>query len=128
METLSQARRAVLSTRSPLLPIETKRILLKEALQSYVLDFLYNHSAYRRLNFYGGTCLHVVYGLDRLSEDLDLDNSAQITLDGLQNDLIDLFAKSFGYEDVSVKSQQGGQGVYRATLKFPILNMLGLSG
>jgi predicted nucleotidyltransferase component of viral defense system len=39
-----------------------------------VLDYLYNHTIYRRLNFYGGTCLHVVYGLNRLSEDLGFDN------------------------------------------------------
>ncbi len=47
---------------------------MKEVLQAYVLDYLYNHPSYRRLNFYGGTCLHVVYGLNRLSEDLDFDN------------------------------------------------------
>jgi len=63
------------------LPNDFKRVLLKEALQAYVLEYLYNHPAYRRLNFYGGTCLHVVYGLNRLSEDLDLDNGAG-ALDG----------------------------------------------
>lgn len=127
METLTHALKSVLATKDPSLSVETKRILLKESLQGYVLDFLYGHSAYRRLNFYGGTCLHVVYGLDRLSEDLDLDNSAGVNLEPLKDDLFALFASGFGYGDVAVKTQQGESGVYRATLKFPILNALGLS-
>lgn len=128
METLSRALQAVLESKNPLLPAETKRILLKEALQSYALDFLYNHPRYRGLNFYGGTCLHVVYGLERLSEDLDLDNGAGIRLDGLKEDLAAHFKSAFGYEDLSVKTQTGGGGIFRATLKFPVLNALGLSG
>jgi predicted nucleotidyltransferase component of viral defense system len=69
-----------LNSKDPLLAVETKRIVLKDVLQAYVLDFLYYHPAYRHLNFYGGTCLHVMYGLNRLSEDLDFDNSAGIDL------------------------------------------------
>lgn len=127
MENLTHALQAVLDSKSPLLSAETKRILLKEALQSHVLDFLYNHSVYRGLNFYGGTCLHVVYGLERLSEDIDLDNGMRIPIDSLKNDLTGVFMARFGYGDTSIKTQQGENGVYRATLKFPILNALGLS-
>ncbi len=127
METLTHALRAILASKNPLLSVETKKVLLKESLQSYTLDFLYNHPIYRKLNFYGGTCLHVVYGLDRLSEDLDLDNHAEINLESLKDDLSVLFANTFGYKDVSVKTQQGKNGIYRGTLKFPILNALGLS-
>ncbi len=127
METLTHALHAILVAKSPLLPVETKRILLKVGLQSYVLDFLYNHPVYRRLNFYGGTCLHVVYGLDRLSEDLDLDNNSEINLETLKDDLTTLFVGTFGYKDVSIKTQQGEKDIYRGTLKFPILNALGLS-
>lgn len=74
MATLIQTLQGVLYEKDPHLPPETKRILLKEVLHAHVLDYLYNHPIYRRLNFYGGTCLHVVYGLNRLSEDLNLDN------------------------------------------------------
>ena len=73
MASLIQTLQHTLDTKDPLLSIETKRILLKEALQVYVLDHLYNHPNYRRLNFYRGTCLHIVYDLNRLSEDLDFD-------------------------------------------------------
>jgi len=41
----------VLSQKDPLLPNETKRVILKEFLQAYTLDFLYNHPLYRKLNF-----------------------------------------------------------------------------
>jgi hypothetical protein len=55
MASLIQTLQHTLQSRDPLLALETKRILLKEVLQSYVLDFIYNHPKYRRLNFYGGT-------------------------------------------------------------------------
>ncbi len=127
MATLIHTLQNVLDSKDSLLPVETKRVLLKEALQAYVLDFIYNHSSYRRLNFYGGTCLHVIYGLNRLSEDLDLDNSSEIDLSSLAVDLSTYYQRTFGYEDTSIKTQQGANGVLRVTLKFPLLNSLGLS-
>jgi predicted nucleotidyltransferase component of viral defense system len=127
MATLIQVLQYVLDQKDPLLPPETKRILLKEALQAYVLDFLYNHPSYRRLNFYGGTCLHVVYELNRLSEDIDLDNSAGADLSNLADDLGRMFTNTLRYSETMVRSQQGEHGILRTTLKFPILNALGLS-
>lgn len=127
MATLVQVLQHVLETRDPLLANETRRILLKEALQAYVLDFLYNHPAYRRLNFYGGSCLHVVYALNRLSEDLDLDNSAGMDLSNLAPDLQAFFRNTLGSPEASVKSHRGEQGILRVTLKIPVLRTLGLS-
>jgi len=127
MATLIQTLQNVLVSKDPLLAPETKRIILKEVLQAYVLDYLYNHTSYRHLNFYGGTCLHVVYGLNRLSEDLDFDNQAGLELGHLATDLAEYFQKSFGYGDASAKTQRGEGGILRVTLKFPVLNVLGLS-
>jgi predicted nucleotidyltransferase component of viral defense system len=127
MASLIQTLRYALDSKDPLLSNETKRILLKEVLQAYVLEFIYNHPRYRRLNFYGGTCLHVVYDLNRLSEDLDFDNSAEIDLSNLAEDLTALFRASLGYNPVEIKSQQGENGILRITLKLPVLNELGLS-
>jgi hypothetical protein len=127
MATLIQTLQNVLAGKDPLLPPETRRIVLKEVLQAYVLDYLYNHTGYRRLNFYGGTCLHVVYGLNRLSEDLDFDNQAGLDLDHLAENLARYFHKAFGYGDASAKTQQGEGGILRVTVKFPVLNALGLS-
>ena len=92
-----------------------------------MLDYLYNHTSYRRLNFYGGTCLHVVYRLNLLSEDLDFDNQAGLELGHLATDLAEYFQKSFGYGDASAKTQRGEGEILRVTLKFPVLNVLGLS-
>ena len=129
MATLIQSMQNVLSQKDPLLPNETKRVILKEFLQAYTLDFLYNHPVYRKLNFYGGTCLHVIYGLNRLSEDIDLDNSNGIDLSNLENDLLAFYRSNIGYADVTSKTQIqiGEWGVRRTTLKFPILYALGLT-
>ncbi|MHB8856487.1 MAG: nucleotidyl transferase AbiEii/AbiGii toxin family protein [Bellilinea sp.] len=127
MATLIQLMQNVLSQKDPLLPNETRRVILKEFLQAYTLDFLYNHPVYRKLNFYGGTCLHVIYGLNRLSEDIDLDNSDEIDLSNLENDLLTFFRSNIGYADVTAKTQMGEWGIRRTTLKFPILYALGLT-
>jgi nucleotidyltransferase AbiEii toxin of type IV toxin-antitoxin system len=127
MASLIQTLQHTLQSKDPLLALETKRIILKEVLQSYVLDFIYNHPKYRRLNFYGGTCLHVVYALNRLSEDLDFDNSTGIDLSSLFDDLMGLFRASLGYAPVEIKSQQNENGILRLTVKLPVLNELGLS-
>lgn len=127
MATLIQSMQNVLSQKDPLLANETKRVILKEFLQAYTLDFLYNHTFYRSLNFYGGTCLHVIYGLNRLSEDIDLDNSNGVDLNNLETDLLTFYRSNIGYTDVTAKTQIGEWGVQRTTLKFPVLYALGLT-
>ncbi|PIZ00973.1 hypothetical protein COY61_01100, partial [bacterium (Candidatus Gribaldobacteria) CG_4_10_14_0_8_um_filter_33_9] len=51
---------------------------LKEYLQLFILEFLYNQKKYQDLIFTGGSCLRFCYGLNRLSEDLDLDSLNKI--------------------------------------------------
>ena len=127
MATLIQLLEQALDTHDPLLAVETKRILLKEALQALMLDFLYNHPHYRQLIFYGGTCLHVVYGLNRLSEDIDLDNSQGVDLEHLGDDLMEYVNASLDYHHAMLKLQEGRSGITRLTLRFPVLQVLGLS-
>jgi predicted nucleotidyltransferase component of viral defense system len=127
MATLIQSMQNLLSQKDAFLANETKRVILKEFLQAYTLDFLYNHPVYRKLNFYGGTCLHICYDLNRLSEDIDLDNSNEIDLDNLEDDLLAFFRTSVGYSDVTAKTQMGEWGIQRTTLKFPVLYPLGLT-
>jgi predicted nucleotidyltransferase component of viral defense system len=117
----------ILAQKDPFLPNETRRVILKEFLQAYTLDFLYNHPDYRKLNFYGGTCLHVIYGLNRLSEDIDLDNSNGIDLSDLENDLLAFYRSQIGFAGVTAKTQTGEWGVRRTTLKLPVLYALGLT-
>jgi hypothetical protein len=121
MATLIQSMQNILAQKDPLLANETRRIILKEYLQALTLDYLYNHPAYRKLNFYGGTCLHIIYGLNRLSEDLDLDNSNQVDISKLDQDLLTYFRSNIGYADVTARTQVGERGIHRTTLKFPLL-------
>lgn len=127
MATLVQMLQTALESRDPLLPNETKRVILKEALQAYVLEFLYNHKVYQKLNFYGGTCLHVVYNLHRLSEDIDLDNQEAINLDKLADGLIGYIHAVWNYREATLKEQASRQDIRRLTLHFPVLQQLGLS-
>lgn len=127
MATIIQILQNTLNSKDHMLANETKRIYLKEALQSLVLDFIYNHPQYRGLNFYGGTCLHVIYDLNRLSEDIDLDNSMDVELENFVDDLEDHFHKVLSYRDISLRHQESQQGIIRVTLRFPVLYDLGLS-
>ncbi len=69
----------------------------------------------------------MIYGLNRLSEDIDLDNKNGIDLGNLEGDLLNFFRSNIGYAEVTVKTQEGEWGIRRTTLKFPILFELGLT-
>lgn len=127
MATVIQFLENSLASIDPMLSNETKRLHLKEVLQSLVLDYIYNHPNYRRLNFYGGTCLHMIFSLNRLSEDIDLDNSKEVDIEKFGDDLLDHFQKVLEQRDVYIKQQESQQGIIRTTLRFPILHALGLS-
>ncbi|MGM0368039.1 MAG: nucleotidyl transferase AbiEii/AbiGii toxin family protein [Actinomycetota bacterium] len=51
--------------------------LVREYLQKYILYILYRKKIYHNLVFTGGTCLRLLYGLRRFSEDLDFSLSYQ---------------------------------------------------
>lgn len=108
------------------LPKEVKRIVVKDYLITYILSYIYGHKDYRKLVFYGGTCLRVVYGLNRLSEDIDTDNSAKIELNNFGNDL-QKFMKALLGGEVMVYTQTGQGGISRFVIKIPVLYELGLS-
>lgn len=99
-----------------------KRNLLKEYLQTTILDFIYSHPEYSKLVFYGGSCLAQCFGLPRLSEDLDfVDEKNQIKISALAKDLENYIQKNTDLK-VSATTQK-----FRIYLKFPILYELGLS-
>ena len=69
----------------------------------------------------------MLYGLNRLSEDIGLDNQIQIDLSKLNDDLKAYFSHMFLYDQVTLKEQHSTCSIYRLTLKFSILKNLGLS-
>lgn len=99
------------------------RTRLKEALQDEVLAFVYNHPLYRSYLFTGGTCLHKLYGLPRLSEDLDFDVPGQPDTESFAADLGEYVSKALQYRHMTTRVSGNGTSV---TLVFPVLGQLGL--
>ncbi len=101
------------------------RTSVKEYLQSYVLGYIYSDSEYgNSLIFTGGTCLRKVYGINRLSEDLDFDSRGDFDSTKFSIDLKDHLIKKYLINNVSSTVKQQGRQVL---LKFEILNKLGLA-
>jgi len=99
------------------------RIRLKEVLQDEVLAFVYNHPQYRNYLFTGGTCLRKLYGLPRLSEDLDFDVPGQPDVVSFVADLREYVSKALQYRHMTTRVSGNGTSV---TLVFPVLRQLGL--
>lgn len=97
----------------------TKRLLIKDYLITHILDYIYHHPKYRKLVFYGGTCAEIVYGLPRLSEDIDLENSVGIEISQFGKDLEVYLRKKFNLMDIDVYIQKGEGGIHRATVRVP---------
>lgn len=55
------------------LPLTKKRAILREYLQTRIIQLLYSDKHSSPHCFIGGTALRLLYGLDRFSEDLDFD-------------------------------------------------------
>lgn len=121
MEELKPTLKRLLAD-APTSKVLFRRNILKEYLQIVVLDYLYAHSKYGGLVFYGGSCLAQCYNLPRLSEDLDfVDRGENIDKRELAHDLAAYFNERTDLP-VIVSIQK-----FRVLLKFPILKDLGLA-
>lgn len=91
--------------------------ILKEYLQLKMLDIIFSSKYSHKMVFMGGTCIRIVFGNDRFSEDLDLDNL------GLKmtefEDLINIIQRELLSEGVETEIRNVSKGVYRCYLKFP---------
>ncbi|MBU2036912.1 nucleotidyl transferase AbiEii/AbiGii toxin family protein [Patescibacteria group bacterium] len=91
---------------------ETRRNKLKEALQFYVLNFIYHHPEYNTWIMYGGSALRIMHGLDRMSVDLDFEIPHAITekfLEELKKEIEDYFINTHnaGADFLTVKITTG---------------------
>lgn len=100
------------------------RNFLKEKIQDYILNFVYNDQNYKKLIFTGGTCLRKVYGLPRLSEDLDFDFRKDFDITSFSQKIKDYFVKTMQYKALETKISGNNKTVF---LKFPILKEIGLA-
>lgn len=104
------------------------RNLLKENLQYYVLNFIYNSRFGENLLLKGGSCLRMFFGLPRMSEDLDLDLDIQNRDEFLLPDFLAGLEKYFSavllYKEIGITAS-AKENIIK--LKFPILGQLGLA-
>ncbi len=101
------------------------RSTIKEYFQILVLEYIYSSSKYKaNLIFTGGTCLRHMYGLERLSEDLDFDFLEDFEAEDLASDIHGYFKNKMKYSDLSISIKQRGR---QLLLKFPCLHQLGLA-
>lgn len=106
---------------------ETKRNVLKEELQFYVLNFIYHHPKYSKWIMYGGSALRICHGLDRMSVDLDFEVAHAITekfLKELKKEIKEHFVGTYGTgsEFLTIKITTG-RGL---TIKFHVGNELSI--
>lgn len=108
--------------------VETQRNVLKEALQFYVLNFIYHNPTYSNWTMYGGSALRICHGLDRMSVDLDFEVAHNITekfLKKLKKEAEDHFANTYsaGADFLTIKITIG-RGLL---LRFHIGDELGIN-
>lgn len=94
------------------------RNVLKEEIQNYVLNYIYNDTTYKELIFTGGTCLRKIYGLPRLSEDLDFDFKKDFTILRFSTDIETYFSSHLQYKNIEIKVAGNNGTVF---IKFPLL-------
>jgi predicted nucleotidyltransferase component of viral defense system len=104
-----------------------KRFILREYLQYKLLQILFDSEYANELCFLGGTCLRIVHGNTRFSEDLDFDNFT-IAEDTFAK-VSDVLKKQLEQEGYEVEMKTVFKGAYHCYIRFPeILYKEGLSG
>lgn len=96
-----------------------KRNILREYLQYKMLQIIFESDYSPKLSFMGGTCLRVVFGTGRFSEDLDFDNFGLTVkeFDDL-SDIVSTQLKNDGYK-VEIKTVH--KGAFRCYVRIPQL-------
>ena len=104
-----------------------KMNILREYLQYKILESVFRSKYGFRLSFMGGTCIHIIHGSPRFSEDLDFDNMGLTSEDF--GDLAIRVKRDLQLEGYSVELTTQFNHAYHAYFRFPsILYESGLSG
>jgi predicted nucleotidyltransferase component of viral defense system len=104
-----------------------KRFILREYLQYKILQIIFDSEYANQFVFLGGTCLRMVHGNTRFSEDLDFDN-LRMKEDVFEKMAV-LIRKQLEQEGYSVEMKTVYRGAYHCYIRFPeLLYREGLSG
>ena len=104
-----------------------KRFLLREYLQHKILQVVFESEYATKLAFLGGTCLRIVHGNNRFSEDLDFDNF-QLEEAAFEH-VAGMIQKELSKEGYTVEMKTVYKGAYHCFIRFPaLLFREGLSG
>jgi len=104
-----------------------KQAMLREYLQCVILEILFESPFAGRFSFLGGTCLRLVHGNTRFSEDLDFDNFG--LNDTEFDDVADFIKKGLERYGFHIEISNTHRGAYRCNIRFPgLLFQQGLSG
>lgn len=104
-----------------------KRYIIREYLQYKILNIIYNSEYASKFIFLGGTCLRIVHGNNRFSEDLDFDSSGLNETDF--DDLSAIIKKELKKEGYTVEINNVFKGAFHCVIRFPgLLFQEGLSG
>ncbi|MBN1374254.1 nucleotidyl transferase AbiEii/AbiGii toxin family protein [Candidatus Dojkabacteria bacterium] len=98
---------------------------IKEELQHYILNYIFNSAPYSKLIMYGGSLLRIGYELPRMSEDLDFQTAEELDLPALRTSLISHFKNRYLQTvDISIK-----EGIKTSTLMIglDIIEALGIN-
>jgi len=104
-----------------------RRFILREYLQYKILEIVFNGPFANKLIFLGGTCLRMVHGNQRFSEDLDFDNLdlSEEEFTGISEHIV-LQLSRMGYV---TETKLISKGAYHCHIRFPrLLFSQGLSG
>lgn len=95
-----------------------------------ILDYLSTTGFIRKIVFIGGTCLRLVRGIDRFSEDLDFDCKNFTESEFIKmTDSVLLFLQRSGLKVISRDRKDGKRKAFRRSIYFPeLLFELGLTG
>lgn len=104
-----------------------KRFMLREYLQYKILEMVFSGPFAEKLVFLGGTCLRMVHGNQRFSEDLDFDNF-DLSPDEF-DDISQNIARQLELQGYTAEVRQVARGAYHCYIRFPkLLFEQGLSG
>jgi len=109
----------------PLRPFQ--KHLLREYLQHKILEALFEMPLSEKLTFMGGTCIHIVHGSPRFSEDLDFDNTGIHRHDFKV--LLEKVKRNLELQGVPVELKMTFKDAFRAFFRFPgLLHAYGIAG